>query len=394
MAILLNRKYCSRIECLYYILQTNYKNFKENEFIISDVKFNSNLDYTVFDFCKLKQVTFGREYCPFLDNPLNQSKCYATQSVDSDSTKAKAASATVRGFEALGLVNATENGKFKISKRGKSFCDTNYESSKWLNIVTESVLSYGPVNGFLLKASEKESPFRSAEIYMSYPETDDPIPLSSSSTKDSNTWTVSMILSWCIAAGLIEPENDRNINNELPHLYYRGLLNKKNLSVRKFVLTDFAKNYLNSNPYVENPLSYSNLNKNVGSLRERNSKDIRELTIKYNHIVLKRRYALVYILNQAKDNHINLSFEDLNRIFSNHYDKFFLPNSDTWDILQSEINICPLAGLMIRLSPNSIDVLNTVNVNILSDGVSSDLTETINLMMGELWYIRQINTNQ
>lgn len=89
-------------------------------------------------------------------------------------------------------------------------------------------------------------------------------------------------------------------------------------------------------------------------------------------------------MNQAKDNHINLSFEDLNRIFSNHYDKFFLPNSDTWDILQSEINICPLAGLMIRLSPNSIDVLNTVNVNILSDGVSSDLTETINLMMGEL----------
>ena len=87
--------------------------------------------------------------------------------------------------------------------------------------------------------------------------------------KDSNTRTVSLLTSWCIQAGLIEPENNRNENESLPHIFYRDYINAKRLTIRKFILTSFAKEYLEGDPYIENPLSYNNLNKNVGSLREK-----------------------------------------------------------------------------------------------------------------------------
>ena len=375
MAILINRKYSSRIECLLYILQTTYKNFGENDFIISDIKFDPSKEFNVFDFCNLKHSNFGIEYCPFLDNSLNESKCYATQSVISDTTKSKAASATVRAFEALGFVEITNANSFVISEKGKHLCSLDFASKEYFDVTQKAILSYGPINAFLLNAYQIGPIFNSSDLYVSYPITEEPIELSTSSTKDSNTRTVSMLVSWCLQAGLIEPEKNRNKNNELPQIYYRKIINNKRLSCRKFILTDFAINYINSNPYVENPLCYEALNKNVGSLRENNSTDIRNITLQYNSIVLNRRFALIYILNYAKLHSINISFEKLHDILTQYNETFFLPNSDTWDILQSELNICPLAGLMIIVSEDKINILNNVNTEILSSNAPSDIVD-------------------
>ena len=71
MAILLNRKYPSRLECLYYILKTTYNNFKKNPFIISNVKYNEELPDNILNNCDLLKTGLGRSYCPYLDNPLD-----------------------------------------------------------------------------------------------------------------------------------------------------------------------------------------------------------------------------------------------------------------------------------------------------------------------------------
>lgn len=383
MAILINRKYSSRIECLFYILQTTYQNFGNKKFIISDVKYNPHADSNVFDYCKLLKSYLGRDFCPFLENPLNTSKCYATQSTESDSTKSKAASATVRAFEALGLVRAVDN-KFQITDSGIKLCSLTFESLEWFELVQNAVLSYGPMNAFLLKAFEKGPEFNSSSLYISYPITDDPIDLSIGSTKDSNTRTVSMLVSWALTAGLIEPTNLRNTNNVLPQLFYRELINHKSLRVRRFALTQAALTHISCGKLVENPLSYNALNKNVGSLRERNSEEIRELTLRYNHIVLNRRFALIYLLNNAYNSSTEVSLQSIHNVLLKYSNEFFLPNSNTLDIIQTEINICPLAGLMINVSPSSIKVLNPINLDILSAEAPADIIKICKEMIVKL----------
>lgn len=381
MAILLNRKYCSRIECLYYILKTTYKNFKDSPFTISDIKYDESKDYNIFNFCQLTLKQFDIEYCPYLDNPLYESKCYATQSLDFDNTKAKAASAIVRAFEGLGLIESTNNGEFIINESGNLFCNLDYNSKDWFNLIRECILSYGPIIGYLFEANKQKMPFNKSKIYVGYPMTDEPIEISSYSTKDSNSRTLSLLTSWCIYGGLIEPNDNRNYNNILPQIYYREILNKKTLPYKKFILTEYAKNYLESEPFIDNPLSYNSLNKNVGSLRERNSETLRVNTLKYNPIILNRRFALIYILNLSKCYNKDVSLIKLLNIFKCYEQDFFLPNSNIQDVLQSELKICQLAGLMINVTQQNITILNSVNLKKLSENVPNNIIDTCNKMV-------------
>src|SRR5690554_2130603 len=224
MAILLNRKYSSRIECLYYVLKTALNNYEDSSFAISDIRFSDTAKDNVFNHCALLKSRFEIQYCPFLDNPLNSSKCYITQSTNYDSTKAKAASSVVRAWEALGFVEAKER-EFIFTKRGKQFASLRFEDPLWFEIMKQSVLSYGPIIGYLESAFKMKELFNSSELYVSYPKTNDPIELSTFSTRDSNTRTVSLLTSWCLQAGLIEPVNLPNEQNTLAHLFYRDIVN-------------------------------------------------------------------------------------------------------------------------------------------------------------------------
>jgi len=384
MAILLNRKYSSRIECLYYILKTTLNNFGKDGFLISDIRYDSNAEDNILNHCELLEENLGIKYCPFLDNPLNDSKCYATQSLDYDTTKAKAASSVVRAWEALGFTKLLD-GKFIITPIGEEFTELDFNQKEWFEIVRRSVLSYGPVIGYLWDAFKKGENFNSSRLYVSYPITDDPIELSTFSTKDSNTRTVSLLTSWCIQAGLIEPENNRNENESLPHIFYRDYINAKRLTIRKFILTSFAKEYLEGDPYIENPLSYNNLNKNVGSLRERNSESIRNTTQQYNSIILNRRFAIIYILN---NNDKEISFDDLISLFNKYYEDFFLPNSKVEEILQSELAICLLTGLLLKYKEVNnklyIQRCSKVNNEALMFEAPSEIIELAEKMVKEL----------
>ena len=104
MSLILNRKYGSRLECLYYILKSAYYKFNTNKsFSLSDLKFDNTDIYNVHQYCQLLIDVLDRKCCPFLNNPLNNSKCYATQSKISDSTKSKAVSDIGGSLEALGF---------------------------------------------------------------------------------------------------------------------------------------------------------------------------------------------------------------------------------------------------------------------------------------------------
>ena len=384
MAILLNRKYSSRIECLYYVLKTTLNNYEKDGFLISDIRYDSEAKDNVINNCKLLDENLGIQYCPFLDNPLNDSKCYATQSVDSDTTKAKAASSVVRAWEALGFVNLSK-GKFFITKKGEKLVDIDFDEKAWFESVRESVLSYGPILGYLWDALEKGESFDSSKLYVSYPLTDEPIELSTHSTKDSNTRTVSMLTSWCLQAGLIEPVNRPNKDGILPHVFYRETINAKRLTIRKYKLTQFAKDYLEENPYIENPLSYENLNKNVGSLRERNSEDIRNITQQYNHMILNRRFAIIYVLNNVDK---DICFTDLIKVFKKYYEEFFLPNSKIEDIIQSELGICSLVGLLLNYKTTkcgiNIEKITKINNDVLSFEAPTEIVKLSKQMVEEL----------
>ncbi len=223
--------------------------------------------------------------------------------------------------------------------------------------------------------------FNSSELYVSYPKTNDPIELSTFSTRDSNTRTVSLLTSWCLQAGLIEPVNLPNEQNTLAHLFYRDIVNAKRLTIREFKVTPFVKEYFSSNPYVSNTLSYPNLNKNVGSLSEH----IRNVTQEYNSIILNRRFAIIYMINSFNE---KISFNKFVKLFEKYYAFFFLPSSDVRNILQSELSICSLAGLLLNIDFANGDIiiknLSNVNNDILSTGAPVEIVELANKMVTEL----------
>lgn len=386
MAILLNRKYSSRIECLYYVLKSAFNNFANERFIISDIRYDAEAKDNVLNHCSLLKTGQGINirYCPFLNNPLNRSKCYVTQSVECDSTKSKAASSVVRAWEALGFVQANEEG-FSFTDKGKQFGSSDFDDPDWFNIMRDGVLSYGPVIGYLKNAIDAGETFDSSKIYASYPSSNDPINLSTSSTSDSNTRTVSLLTSWCLQAGLIEPSASPNKDGISPHIFYRNIINAARLTIRNFRVTTFAHEYLSSSPYVINPLSYPNLNKNVGSLRERNSQHIRNITQRYNPIILNRRFAIIFIINNS-DKEIN--FNTLVALFKSHYDSFFLPNSNVRIILQSELAICTLVGLLLNVETVNNDIIikkyTSINNDILATDAPKDLIETTESMIKKL----------
>ena len=77
MAMLLNRKYGSRLECLYYILKSCYAKFgKSRSFKLNDLKYDDDNENNVHNYCNLLVDCVGQSCCPFLKNPLNLSKCY------------------------------------------------------------------------------------------------------------------------------------------------------------------------------------------------------------------------------------------------------------------------------------------------------------------------------
>lgn len=380
MALLLNRKYGSRLECLYYILTSCYKKFGTTEtFALKDLKFDPKDDKNVHHYCKQLQNILDRQCCPYLNNPLNLSKCYATQSVDSDSTKSKAVSDIGGSLEALGFITRIDTRKYKISNDGEKWVKSDFNSKEWEDIARKGVLSYGVIIGFLNKITELSDDFSYQGLYLSYPHTTEVveyetadhtktyIQISTDSQQDSNTRTLSRLIGWCVAVGLIEPKGVRGKESTLAHIKYQDFLNKEELTVRNFKKTSLCKTLFDNKLNIENPLSYSRLHKNAESMRENGGEDLRKVTLQYKPKILDRRFVFIYALNHYSKLNQSLDFKKLIQVMQNHSDKFFSKGNDPVSILETECEIADIAGIPFKIEQDSFFYAKTtINENILT----------------------------
>lgn len=381
MALLLNRKYGSRLECLFYILKSCYAKYGTvSTFSLGNIKFNQNDEYNTHKYCKLLIDCVGIKCCPYLVNPLNSSKCYATQSINSDSTKSKAVSDIGGSLEALGFIKKNKNG-YKITTLGEKWINSEFYSEEWESIARQGVLSYGPVIGFLYKIKSYEDIFTYSGIYLSYPQTQENVTyvnekgiekyinISTDSQRDSNTRTMSRIINWCVTVGLIEPAIKTDSNNNLPaHLRYRDFINSGELVIRKFKKTQICKDYFNKKHFVDNPLSFNRLHKNVGSLRENGGDDLRKATMLYNKNIVSRRFVFVYVLNYFSRKNKTFLFSDLINTMSQYAEKFFSEGNDPYEIMSTESEIAYISGIPFEVkNEEEIIPLTILNDDVLCE---------------------------
>ncbi|PWL94574.1 MAG: hypothetical protein DBY08_01715 [Clostridiales bacterium] len=386
MALLLNRKYGSRLECLYYILTSCYNKFgTSNVFSLKDLKYDDDDSKNVHQYCQQLQNILGRQCCPYLNNPLSLSKCYATQSVDSDSTKSKAVSDIGGSLEALGFITRLGKRTYKVSSEGEKWVNSSFNSSEWEEIARKGVLSYGVIIGFLNRIAELPDDFTYQGLYLSYPHTaetvlyTDPngissyIDISTGSQKDSNTRTMSRLIGWCVAVGLIEPKGVAGAASPLAHIKYHDFLNKEELTVRNFKKTALCKSLFNHKLKVANPLSYSRLHKNAESMRENGGEDLRNATLQNKSKILDRRYVFVYVLNHYSKNNRALDFEKLVQAMENHSEAFFTAGNDAHAIMESECEIGDIAGIPFTIENDTMFVAKTtIEESVLNEDAPSE----------------------
>ncbi len=389
MALLLNRKYGSRLECLYYILKSCYKKYgTTTNFALKDLKFDPNDEYNVHKYCQQLQNILGRQCCPYLKNPLSLSKCYATQSVDSDSTKSKAVSDIGGSLEALGFITRANKRYYRVSANGDSWVNSSFNSQEWLDLALSGVLSYGVTIGFLNKIYDLPDEFSYQGLYLSYPRTTEIvehtdsfgntsyIDISTDSQRDSNTRTMSRIIGWCVTVGLLEPKGVMPNNSTFAHIKYQDFLNKDELTVRNFKKTAICKSIFDSKLFIDNPLSYSRLHKNVGSLRENGGDDLRNVTLKYNNNILDRRFVFVYALNHYSQQNKPLNFEKLVYAMQLYPKIFFSKGNEASAIMGSESEIADITGIPFDVKKRNLLYAKTIiNEKILTEDAPSTSLE-------------------
>lgn len=401
MSLLLNRKYGSRLECLYYILQSRFNKFgKEYLFKLKDFKYDKDDINNVHQYCKLLNNVVGRKCCPYLTNPLNKSMCYATQSIMSDTTKSKAVSDIGGSLEALGFIKKNVNGNkitYQITDKGEKWVNTDFFSEEWVKIALDGVLSYGVIIGFLNKIYNLPDEFSYSGLYISYPHTEELveykdeqgkinfIKISTDSQKDSNTRTTTRLINWCVTVGLLEPIGKIKTNpSSLPHIKYRDFINTSELTIRKFKKTNICKHIFDKKIYVDNPLSYDRLHKNVASLRENGGENLRRATLLYNENILHRRFVFVYVLNHFSKMNQPLIFNSFVKVMEKYSNLFFTNKTEANNILSSESEIADIAGIPFITDGEKLIARTIINESVLLESAPKDIINRAKTIIKEI----------
>lgn len=348
MAFLINRTAAARVECLHALAQLIMSKFGRGNFTLKDVKFDRDSE-NIHQYCTLlKNSDLMGAYCRFKDNPLDDAGCSITNGVNSDTTKSKEVSNTINAMHALGFVER-KGRSIKLTPEGETFASTEYQSSEMANIIKAAVLNYGPIIGILTDLSEQHKvgdKFNAKELTVSYPSPREfadykgkIVEISTGSKSDSNTRTKSCLLAWLTTAGYIKPAKLKP-DYTFPHLAYRNYINSAHRNEQLYEILELPEPI-----ETRRPLDFDNLTKLNAGLRERGMEEVREATLNYEPIIKNRRFAIIYLLNKAFEEHKYLPFNLLIDLFKAHPDTFIVSESGLVEIIEEEIGIAYMAGI-------------------------------------------------
>lgn len=350
MAFLINRTAAARIECLHALAQLIVEKFGTygGTFNLKDVKFDRNA-INIHQYCTLlKEDELVGKYCRFKENPLDEAGCSITNGVLSDTTKSKEISNTINAMHALGFVER-EGRKVRITPFGVRFAKAEYGTADMQAIIKKAVLNYGPIVGVMYGLS-KYNPgdtFNVSEINVGYPSpiefveyNGSMVELSAGSTQDSNTRTKSCILAWLTQGGYIKPAHFKPSDSPYPHIAYRNYINSEHRMGQVYEIIEFPNTEI-----TDRPLNYDNLTKMNFCLRENGQSVVREATMYYETIIKNRRFAILFLLNLAFQNHTAVALSDIIDVMKEDKGKFVVSEEDLEETISTEIEIAFMAGI-------------------------------------------------
>ena len=387
MTAVINRTPTGRLISLHAEIKYLYARFRDNLFDLKGMKYDSESKLNPLMFFPLaKEHPSIGLYDPYLENPLSLAKFHLTQSIQYDAQKSKSVSECLNALEALGWAERINN-KAKLTKTGIDIANVDYKSEKFFNISKESVLGYGVFIGFLfnlLKKMDKNKIVKKSDIVIGYPDTREflevdgiKIPLSIGSQKDTIVRTRSTLFAWAFTTGFIVPEGVKISDKKRWHVISLDQIKEKHWSWNKFKIV-FNKDLFSKKIYVQRPLNYTWMTKSIKALRERGQQQIRNISLKAESVVKNRRFAIVYCLGVASKHKRNLNFQKLIKLLNNYPDIFVTNKEDFFKIMESEKQICNLAGLPFIEKNGNMKPLTELNLEELSKGAPKNLVKLLN----------------
>jgi len=386
MAELINRTAAGRIECLDYLLLNLKDRFKDKHpFTLNDAKFSDDRP-NVHDHCKLLKIeaNLNISYCPYFTNPLSQSGCALTNSLIEDSQKQKAVSNTINALHGLGLLERGANTS-TITEFGERFSSLNYLSGDIGPLISHAVGEYGPLVGMLGQIQAKGfKTFSTSDIAVGYPNSGDEIEvdgqilkISVGSQADSNVRSRSVLLAWAVAGGFIEPIDWAHKNLGSAHLEFRSYLLKDKRADKSYKITSKIEEFFAMPRTIERPLDYEHLIKDVNALREKGQEQIRNETKKVVNKIRNRRFAIIYLLNEAYKSETTLEFSKVVDFLRQYPSHFVINDKDLRKIVSQELSIAFAAGIPFAMAGASLKQMNGISEKEMSKGAPSDLLEIL-----------------
>ena len=383
MAFLINRNPAARFQCLHSICKLiNNKFNTSSSFRFNEIKFNANA-LNIHSFCDYltKKESLGIQHCRY-KAALDKSGCSLTNGIDVDTTKSKEVSNTVNSLHGLGLVTRDSKGAVTLTPLGKNFAETDFYSEQMHTIIVKAVLNYGPMVGLLGQVLQKTR-FDTADLVVGYPITEEKvtyngsrITISSGSEQDSNTRTKSCLIAWGISAGFFKPESLPAYSANRAHIDSASYILAEKRGQRKFKVLEIPK-ITQNNFCVKRPLDYNNLTKNSKALRENNQAEVREATMQSTAVIQNRRFAILYLLNNALKKCQAVSIDELVDFLKVKPDLYVLNLGELKKIVLIELEIANSAGIIIERSGQVIRPINGRDLNELSQGAPSALLADI-----------------
>lgn len=386
MAELVNRPAAGRIECLDYLLLSLNERFGDFEsFTLNDAKFSSDRP-NVHAHCKLLEMEKNLDiyYCPYFKNVLSQAGCALTNSLVEDSQKQKAVSNTINALHGLGFIERGATTS-KITDFGKEFVGIDFHSLDIAPLITKAVSQYGPLVGMLggiyIKHYKK---FSTGDLNVGYPNSGDEIivggknvKISVGSQDDSNVRTRSVLLAWAVAGGFIEPSDWKKKEKGVPHLEFRDYLLRDKRTDKSYTVTPKIAEFFSQSQVISRPLDYEHLVKDVNSLREKGQELIRNETKKLIDKIRNRRFAVIFLLNEAFKQKKELDFRKLIKFLEKYPTLFIVAEKSFSKIMAQELSIAFAAGIPFKLEGTNLFPLNGINDSELVKGAPIELLETL-----------------